>query len=98
MHQLIPRLLMTGTLSLAAATAASAHAKLVRSSPAAGSTVATTPSDIQLELSEPVEASLSSIAMIGPDGTRTPLALPALAPDSANRLVAPIMRRLAPGT
>src|SRR4029079_7998426 len=48
---------------------ASAHAELVSSSPAAGSTVPTAPDEIVLTFSEPVRQVPGKSHVIGPDGS-----------------------------
>jgi copper transport protein len=56
--------------ALAIAAPASAHAVLLRTSPAQNSVVATPPSDVVLTFSEPVTPVPDKVRLIGPDGTR----------------------------
>lgn len=55
--------------------AALAHAALRSSDPGAGSALQSPPTRIRLEFTETVEASLCTIALVGPDGRRTQLAI-----------------------
>src|SRR5262245_52564881 len=56
--------------ALAIAAPASAHAVLLRTSPAQNSVVSTPPSDVVLTFSEPVTPVPDKVRLIGPDGKR----------------------------
>jgi len=82
----MPRLLRTSlifalALALIAAGVASAHADLVRSNPAANSTLDVAPSTITLDFSEAIEPSFSKITVLFEDGATI---------DSGNSAVSPI--------
>jgi copper transport protein len=66
------------------------HAQLVTSVPAAGAVVASSPAEVRLVFSEPIEPGYTTIDVIGPDGATIGSALGA--PDAADRysLVAPV--------
>lgn len=64
--------LATGTVLVLAASPASAHASLVRSTPTSGSVVAEEPQQLRLEFSEPVESADDAIAITAPDGQPLP--------------------------
>jgi copper transport protein len=87
-----------GLLVLLAAWPAAAHAVLVGSDPAAGSSVAAAPRRLTLTFSEVVEASPGPVTVLGPD--RRPLAGVRAGPDPANRtrLVAELPGGLGRGT
>jgi copper transport protein len=67
---------------------AEAHAALVSSEPAAGSRLTTPPARLRLVFSEPIEAPLSHIALVGPEGS-TPLTV-ASDPRDVHALVTPL--------
>lgn len=70
MHRLLrSALLLALLLALMAAGVASAHADLVRSNPAANSTLETAPAAITLDFSEAIEPSFSKITVLFEDGT-----------------------------
>jgi copper transport protein len=52
---------------------ASAHVTLVASRPAAGATLAASPSNLRLEFSEPVEPAVAHVSIVAPDGQSTAL-------------------------
>ena len=56
-----------GAIALVTATAASAHAELLSTTPADGSVVATSPAQITLRFSEAVPSSLGSVRAFGPN-------------------------------
>lgn len=72
---------LAATLSISTVLPAAAHAQLEKASPPVGGTVTTSPSEIRLTFSEPVEAKLSSIRLT--DAAGTPVAAGAVA-DSAD--------------
>lgn len=57
-------------IALAPAVPASAHARLVRTTPAAGTVVGSRPPEVLLTFSEPVSAVAGRIKVVGPDGER----------------------------
>ena len=71
------RLTVAATLALAAVirfyAVASAHVTLVSSQPAAGSTLAASPTSLRLEFSEPVEPAVAHVSIVAPDGRSTAL-------------------------
>jgi copper transport protein len=73
--RLAPRRLLVAAVlgilgALAIAGPASAHAALLRTSPAQNSVVATAPSDVALTFSEPVTPVPDKVRLVGPDGKR----------------------------
>lgn len=77
--------LAISTLLLAAsAGAALAHARLIRASPAVGSTVHQTPSDLTLKFSESIDLSGSSVMVSSSNG---PVSMGPLALDRADKRV-----------
>ena len=79
-----------------AATAAHAHARLVKATPAAGGTVASA-SEIRLNFSEGVEPLFSGVTLTAADGSKAPLGRPKVEGGDRSILVAPIAKPLAPG-
>ena len=63
-------LAVTGTLAVVVASAApaSAHASLVRATPADGATLASAPSRVVLEFDDPLSTSFATLVVTGPDG------------------------------
>ena len=72
------------------------HATLLRSEPAKGGTITTSPGRIYLVFSEEIEPSLGGIRLVGPGGTLT--LKPAGDPRNVSALVAPVTTMLAAGT
>lgn len=72
--------LLIGALAvlLGPPTPANAHAVLLRTSPAAGSTVASAPTEVVLSFSEPVRLIAGKIKILGPDGSRADNAAPSV--------------------
>lgn len=65
-------MLLVGLLAVAAPSgpaAVTVHAHLVASTPADGDTLRRPPAAIRLEFSEPIEAAMASIRVVGPDGS-----------------------------
>lgn len=65
-------MLLVGLLATAAPSgpaAVAVHAHLVASAPADGDTLRAPPAEIRLEFSEPIEAAMASIQVVGPDGS-----------------------------
>ena len=82
---------------LALTAPADAHAMLDRATPAVGAVVHVAPSEIRLEFSEGVEASLSRVTLTGAEGARVQTG-PAATPTRARRLlIVPLKASLAPG-
>src|SRR3977135_1442316 len=77
MHTRLKIILGVFFISLAISTLpelASAHATPLQSPPAASSVLPQTPAEVQIHFSERVEPRVSSITVLGPDGTRVDLA------------------------
>ena len=86
-------------LSLAfalAATHALAHARLEKSMPPVGGTVASA-SEIRLEFSEGVEPRFSKVTLTGPGGAAVPLGAAATAAGNQAVLIVPISKPLSAG-
>jgi len=79
-----------------AATAAHAHAKLVKATPAVGGTVATA-NEIRLTFSEGVEPRFSRISLTAADGSTVPLGAAKVEGGDPTVFVAPIAKPLPPG-
>jgi methionine-rich copper-binding protein CopC len=79
-----------------AATAAFAHAELVKATPSVGGTVASV-SEIRLQFSEGVEPRFSGVTLTGASGASTPLEAATVEPGHRNVLIVPIAKPLAPG-
>jgi copper transport protein len=75
------------SLLLGTARVASAHATLVRSSPAAGSHLAAAPGVLRLEFSEQIEPGLARVSVVASDGHEIPIEVRA-DPRDVNALVA----------
>ena len=86
--------LAAALLSLLGATQAQAHARLLKSSPAKGATVAA-PKALQLSYSETIVAANSSVSVTGPD--KKPVATGPIALDGKRVVVVPVTGKLAPG-
>lgn len=95
LHRALTALISVGLV--AAPRAAFAHARLVRSAPAAGATVALTPKMIQLWFSEAPETRLTIVTITSADGRVVRLEKPAAVPDTAISVSAAIDGVLAPG-
>ena len=89
-------LIAAGAIALVAATAASAHAVLLSTTPADGSVVAKPPAQIALRFSEPVASSLGSVRVFGPNGKQ--LSTGGVDRPSPDTLSVSITGRLAKGT
>ena len=85
------------TPALAIRPAARMHATLLRSEPAKGSRLTTSPARIYLVFSEEVEPSLGAIRLVGPGG-RVVTLKPAGDPRNVSALVAPVATTLEAGT
>jgi copper transport protein len=89
-------LIAAGAIALAAATAASAHAVLLSTTPADGSVVAKAPAQITLRFSEPVASSLGSVRVFGPNADQ--LSTGGVDRPSPDTLAVSLPGRLAKGT
>lgn len=78
-------------------TTAFAHGALKRSDPAAGDTVASSPSAVRLEFTERVELRLVRIALAGPGGRAVDLSEPRLADEARTIVVVAPTTPLGPG-
>ena len=81
---------------LFAATAAFAHANLMKATPAAGGAVAS-PGEIRLKFSEELEPKFSNIALADASGAAEPLDAPSVDPADHAVLVARVGKTLPPG-
>jgi methionine-rich copper-binding protein CopC len=79
-----------------AATAAFAHAQLLKATPAVGGTVASA-TEIRLEFSEGIEPKFSKVTLTGTDGASVPLGQAKTEAGNAAVLIVPISKTLAPG-
>lgn len=75
-----------------------AHTKLVRSTPAAGSSVAKAPTELRLTFSEKVELAMSRVKLLDANGQEVALARLADGDDAGKTVVAAVRSTLAPGT
>lgn len=75
-----------------------AHAKLVGSTPSAGSSVSKSPAELRLTFSEKLELAMTRVKLISPDGKEVTLAKPADGGDEGRSVVMAIGSPLAPGT
>lgn len=84
-------------LAIALSSPASAHTRLERTTPAAGSAVAEAPSQLSLKFSQGIEPAFSQVQVLDPGGK--PLATEAVKNDPPDaRLLQVSLPRLAPGT
>ena len=88
-------ILAAAVLSLAAAGQASAHARLLKSDPAKGATVAA-PAALKLSFSEGVVPAQSSVALTGPGGKAAAIGPMALAKNN-KVVIVPVSGNLAAG-
>jgi len=95
MHKIMQRTAIAFALALSA-TAAYAHAQLVKATPAIGAKVASV-SEIRLKFSESVEPRFSKIALTAADGAAIALGAATIAPGDATVFVAPIAKPLPAG-
>ena len=80
-----------------AATAAFAHAQLLKATPAVGGAVNASPTEIRLQFSEGLEPRFSSIALATEAGAAQPLGKASVDPADSSIFVAPIPQVLKPG-
>jgi methionine-rich copper-binding protein CopC len=90
----IPTLAMTALLTLAAATAAHAHAFLDHAEPRVGSTTPTAPKEVVLSFTQNLEPAFSSIEVSDANGARVDLGKPKISATTMRVGVKP----LPPGT
>jgi len=96
---LMSRTLLSGLAVLALvglASPAFAHAHLKAATPAAGGSVATAPSELDLDFSEDLNLKFSGVAVKRADGASVETGAASLAKDNT-RLVVPLKAPLAPG-
>ena len=89
-------LILAAALSLAAAGAASAHARLITGSPKAGATVAA-PTQLKLTYSESIVPAASSVALADGKGGAVATGPLALDPKNKRIVVVPVTGRLSAG-
>jgi methionine-rich copper-binding protein CopC len=89
-------LIAAAVLSLLGAAEASAHARLLKSDPKAGATVAA-PTALHLSYSETIVPANSSVALTGPGKTPVATGPIALGPKDKRTVVVPVTGKLAPG-
>ncbi len=92
------RALLTGFGLFAAATPALAHAHLTAATPAAGGTVPTTPTELDLAFSEGLNLPFTGVKVTGPAGAAVATGKAALGPGGDTTLVVPVAGPLAPGS
>jgi len=80
-----------------AATAAFAHAQLMKASPAVGGAVKASPTEIRLKFTEGLEPRFSGIVLTGESGAAVPIGKANVEPGDASTFVAPIPQPLKPG-
>jgi len=89
--------MLTAALVLGPAGAALAHAHLVRSIPAANSTISAAPNRLWLTFTVAIRPTVSGVRLTGPDGRRTMLSPLTWDPRDIETVSAPLPARLAPG-
>ncbi|QFZ24201.1 copper-binding protein [Saccharothrix syringae] len=77
---------------------AAAHATLVSTAPAGWQVLDTTPAEVALTFSEPVDLGLATVRLLGPAGDVVPTGEPAHAGDRPEAVVVPVPRALSDGT
>jgi methionine-rich copper-binding protein CopC len=92
----LPRTLLS-LLFATLASAASAHASLQKATPAAGATVAASPTEIRLKFSEGVEPRFSTITLASEAGASEPVGKPSVDPADNSTLIAAVSQALKPG-
>jgi hypothetical protein len=90
-------LLAAALLSLIGAAQAQAHARLLKSTPAKGATVAS-PTALRLSYSEDIVAAQSSVAVSGPDAKPAPTGPIALDAKDKHVVLVPVTGKLAAGS
>jgi hypothetical protein len=88
--------LFAAALSLIAAGLADAHARLLKSAPAKGATVAA-PTSLRLSFSEDIVPAQSSVSLAGADKKPVHTGPIALDPKDKHAVVVPVSGKLAPG-
>jgi methionine-rich copper-binding protein CopC len=89
-------LILAATVSLCAAGAADAHARLITAVPKVGSTTAA-PKQLRLNYSESIDLSGSNVKVAGPSGAGVPIGPLALDPKSKRTVVVPFTGMLGAG-
>ena len=89
---------VVASLALAmSATAAFAHAQLLKAVPAVGGAVTASPKEIRLKFSEGVEPHFSGLALAAASGEAIATGKPAVDPADDSTLIVPIGQTLRPG-
>lgn len=78
-RRLATALVLTAAATIATATPAFAHAKLIASTPTAGESLAAPPQQISLTFSEPVTPAANTVTIAGTDGSSWTVGQPAIA-------------------
>jgi hypothetical protein len=78
-RRLVTALALTAAATIATATPAFAHAKLIASTPTAGEALAAPPQQVSLTFSEPVTAAANTVAVAGADGSAWTVGQPSIA-------------------
>jgi copper resistance protein C len=78
-RRLATALVLTAAATIATATPAFAHAKLIASTPTAGESLAAPPTQISLTFSEPVTPAANTVTIAGADGTSWTVGQPSIA-------------------
>ncbi len=96
---ILPGLLVAGMIAATVQPAGAFHNHLVKSTPAADDTLATSPPQIRLWFAEPAIPRLSGVALwtVGADSTRIPVG-PMAATDTNVSVATTLATPLAPGT
>jgi copper resistance protein C len=89
-------LILAVALSVIGAAEAQAHARLLKSNPAKGATVAS-PAALRLSYSEDIVPAQSSVTVKGPDAKPAPTGPIALDPKDKHVVIVPVTGKLAPG-
>lgn len=85
-------------LAIAVAPSAFAHSDLVSSVPAANESAGSSPTEVRLNFSEPVEQAFTKVTVTGPDKQPVELGKPALDPADSKVVVVSADKPLAKGT
>jgi len=75
-----------------------AHAHLASATPAVDGTVSTSPAELELKFSEPVELKFSGLKVAGPDNSAVAIGAASLAKSEDSTLVVPVSTTLGAGT
>jgi hypothetical protein len=97
MHRFIPSAGLAALIAAAGVSPALAHAFLTTAVPAVGSTVATSPTEVDCNFTEALEPSFSTLEVQNAAGARVDTGKMHLAPGDAKRMVIGV-QHLPPGT